>query len=81
MSDTAIRYSHRNGESDAPTIFNQWYWFYSEDDAGIFAEGVFYIDPDGWLQNTLNPTGESDAYSLNDLQGRWWGPVTPPWQS
>lgn len=72
VTETKITYSHRNGETEPPTIDEAWYWF----DGGLndieHPRGVLYI-----FDGATYADGE--MWSISELKGRWWGPVTPPW--
>lgn len=75
-------YLHRNGETVTPTEPGL-YWFqgqvFSRQCVGLFC--LEYYNGDaiamGW-----RPFGDSSEIlygDLGDFNGRWWGPVTPPW--
>lgn len=74
-----MKYTHRNGEKDAPTE-SGLYWFNGRCDGEIkellpvisdHRIGVLAWRPmagDGWYEQIICFTG------------RWWGPVTAPWE-
>ena len=74
-----MKYDHRNGETEPPTIAG-WYWWggtvvgaYTEKglvNITVSRDGI-QIWPswcDGWL-------------GIEDMPGDWWGPVMPPWEA
>jgi hypothetical protein len=67
-------YPHRNGESDPPSKEETgWYWFNSNNPTG--GAGMFLMT-DGRLYGY----GVDGRAKVGKLNGRWWGPVIPPWQ-
>jgi hypothetical protein len=78
-----MTYLHRNGETDPPTEPG-YYWFSfgwrnktSDTVKGGLVASV-YISAANALAVALM---YSDVrYSQDQLDGRWWGPVTPPWE-
>lgn len=81
MSQT---YSHRNGETEPPTVEGT-YWFrgkihhrdYAHDVAGlkVVSEHWRYEGHEHWLVES-----EECEDRLKDAEGQWWGPVEAPWQ-
>lgn len=75
------RFEHRNGETSAPTIYETNYWFRcnskADPDDGP-EDGLVYLLTEG-EQRFTDALG--DFYSLNDVSGQWYGPVTPPWEA
>ena len=31
-------------------------------------------------KSLVNATGHGGTYHPDDLEGEWWGPLTPPWE-
>lgn len=74
------QYTHRNGETEPPTIKGVWFWFMSDGDADISAMGMLFIYPQGDdVAGTFDDV-DGDTTCISELEGRWWGPVTPPWE-
>jgi hypothetical protein len=69
---TFKQYSHRNGETESPTEAG-WYWFLFDDSPIDYLEIVCVGD------RYCRRMYAYDDEVMNKLQGRWWGPVTPPW--
>lgn len=76
-----MTYSHRNGENMPPTLYEKDYWFRcnnkTDSDDGPEDGLVYLLTEDD--QQITDAFGE--FYSLNDISGKWWGPVTPPWEA
>jgi hypothetical protein len=72
-----MKYAHRNGETEPPSeqalIDGGWYWFNDNREGGGF--GMFLL-----FGGYLLGYGPNDETLATDLDGRWWGPVIPPWQ-
>lgn len=80
MSET---YSHRNGESEPPTITDEYFWLDRDEEDDVFWREIVYIMPG--FDDVMPYIQDFDGFDLRtwavtDLQGRWWGPVTPPWE-
>lgn len=79
------RYSHRNGETEPPTLNEEYFWFrFSNDESPIIVEGMFFMqigyEDDSIFKNGVLDTG-GEFKSFDELPlGQWWGPVTPPWE-
>lgn len=71
-------YSHRNGETEPPTIYEEYYW-YQATEAEITHDGCYYIYPYFDEDDPARVAG-NDGKPIADMDGRWWGPVTPPWE-
>lgn len=59
-----------------------WYWFVGKISWLSVYRGVFYVaPPEDNLRHTpvLSIWGEWVEFS--DIEGRWWGPLTPPGDS
>jgi hypothetical protein len=69
----AMPYSHRNGETEPPTMNEKWFWFKGIG-PDVEPSGVFFV-ADGNAIDT-----RSDSCITDTLHGQWWGPVTPPWE-
>lgn len=74
------RYTHRNGETDPPQVHQdggQFFWYDGQDfDERPMNEwfGLFWVCGAQAIDTTLS------EYPLSEFRGRWWGPVTPPWE-
>lgn len=71
-------YTHRNGETEPPTILEKFYWFRAS--MGSYYEatfGCYYIMP---ADGNKGPYLHDDDTEISKLEGQWWGPVTPPWE-
>jgi hypothetical protein len=55
-----------------------WYWFVGKISGLPVQKGVFYVPPpvDNLIKPVLPVWGEWVEFS--DIEGRWWGPLTPP---
>ena len=74
------RYTHRNGETEPPTVHEGYYWFDADEHAVNRAtSGCYYIMPASESVNGIAFLSGEDV-PINVLKGRWWGPVTPPWE-
>lgn len=78
-------YTHRNGESEEPTV-GGWYWFdgvevWSGD--SVAKRPIFVEREDGELGSIYwygaNDDAD-DACADGWLRGQWWGPLEAPWQ-
>jgi hypothetical protein len=74
-----MEYEHRNGESEPPDI--EGYYFFEgrklRHRKGVKL-GVFmrvWRNDDGVMRHYWMYPG-----TVDELIGRWWGPVTPPWR-
>lgn len=76
------RYSHRNGEAEAPTI-NGDFWFDGHDDDGKETKAKLLVteDSSGRFALLFDTKDRRSIYRLSHLTGKWWGPVTPPWDT
>lgn len=82
-----MSYSHRNGETDVPTV-RGWYWVWVSAPYPVWP-GVLmrfvedYVEDDVPLQRAdawrVDSICHQDLASLGDSL-QWWGPVTPPWE-
>lgn len=76
-----MTYTHRNGETEPPEIYERDYWFLcgnkADPDDGP-EDGLVYlsVEDENAIYDHLG-----HKYSLVGLAGRWWGPVTPPWDA
>jgi hypothetical protein len=73
-------YSHRNGETEPPTVEGR-YWFDGKVDGelyrGLTVAGSQYEDVRIWPDTYMGWNALSDFA----FEGQWWGPVTPPWDA
>lgn len=68
------RYAHRNGETEPPEVAG-WYWF-----SGLFRNECVCLD-DNCVEFWLAGYEYSfDALSEGWTDGRWWGPIEPPFE-
>jgi hypothetical protein len=77
-----MTYTHRNGESAPPTQTGR-YWF----NGVITSErGVYHIANISYFATTNMAYGMTyndvtgEMLENKNYVGRWWGPVTPPWE-
>lgn len=71
-----MRYSHRNGEMSAPEITGAYFWYQGLSASSIDIAGIVYVDEMGRASDTF-----FNMAACHEMQGRWWGPLTPPWES
>lgn len=72
-----MTYSHRNGETEPPTV-EGYYWYVEDDDTPgkhNDSAGVAYMLHGGDCVGTFGRVRHT-----SQLPGKWWGPVIPPWQ-
>ncbi len=73
-------YIHRNGETEPPTE-SGWYWFIGrkhKHSKRVSKAGAYRVWGDaGELRINIPPWS---ACWVDELEGRWWGPVSPPWE-
>jgi hypothetical protein len=73
------QFSHRNGETSAPTE-GGWYWFDGTVDGdayqGMAIAELKYDEIDVWSNTLLG----WNRMSGETLVGRFWGPLVPPWE-
>lgn len=73
-------YSHRNGETEPPTEAG-FFWFIGrkhKHSQRVSRAGVYRAWWNaGELRISIAPWSPC---SVDELVGRWWGPVTPPWE-
>lgn len=81
--DTTNIYSHRNGETEPPTIYEEFYWHervigskYDDEDAILF---VMPPEDDIGAYIYSNSHEINGRIPISEIEGRWWGPVIPPW--
>lgn len=77
-----MSYTHRNGEEEAPTVMGI-YWFKGHSSGLEKTQDVYrfqrYPETGDWV---CIDTFESDyAYRPHELEGQWWGPIVPPWET
>jgi hypothetical protein len=76
-----MTYSHRNGETKPPTIHEEYYWFEADENSRVLARtGCYYIYSFYSVDDPARLAGDDGAH-IDKLKGRWWGPVTPPWDN
>jgi hypothetical protein len=78
----APRFSHRNGETDEPTVAG-YYWFVGK----LHHAGYFHVVKDlieiigAYPTNELIYDGEECRHVMGDFEGEWYGPIVPPWDA
>lgn len=82
-----MTYTHRNGETEPPTIPGD-FWYkgklhhrgHTDESRNYHHDcgGMFHIYPH-WHTNKLCIDGEECIHYMEDAEGQWWGPVVPPW--
>jgi len=75
MAGWQVTYTHRNGETETPTVKGS-YWFKGTCNTYAQLEIAFMIDFVGDLIYIGN-----GPYRLAAFTGQWWGPILPPWES
>jgi hypothetical protein len=78
------RYSHRNGETEPPTQEGE-YWFRGRVLNRPVAQRVHvntWRFGDGREELLIsNPfLDDGNEMEMNKCDGRWWGPIVPPWE-
>lgn len=68
------QYSHRNGETEVPAV-GGLYWYINDENPDSALTGMLEVK----IINGNTIIWTDYPYTLG--QGRWWGPVTPPWES
>jgi hypothetical protein len=73
-------YSHRNGETDAPTEFG-YYWFRGNVQGYPVAQKVTVMRH--LASGNLLVADVEEGSRLDKFDGQWWGPIVeiPPWES
>jgi len=73
------RYSHRNGETEPPTV-EGWYWW-SGTVVGAYAEkGLVNITVPRDSKIQIWPSWCDGWLGAEDMPGQWYGPVVAPWE-
>lgn len=75
MSDDA--YSHRNGETDAPTK-RGYYWFSGMAGDEPYEDMITVLQ---WASGENLVAMGADTTDLLEFKGKWFGPIVPPWDS
>lgn len=80
--DTTSIYSHRNGETEPPI---EWGYFFYE--GQIVKPGQvrgrrrhLFVLVFGPSNDNLRIRVDNKIIPVGNCTGRWWGPVTPPWE-
>jgi hypothetical protein len=73
-------YSHRNGETEAPTVAGR-YWFKGKIDDRQFEyiTAVTHRPTDEWMAWD-DAEFIQDYVEIRRFVGQWWGPVVTPWE-
>lgn len=73
-----MTYSHRNGETEPPTEADR-YWFdgfrIKHNGNRAHIRDIVTTDDNGNVYNDVD--GEMNPVAT--YEGRWWGPIVPPW--
>lgn len=73
-------YSHRNGETEPPTIAARfWFdgWRTKHNGNRVHVMDLVETNKRGGVYNdTDGETNDAVEYS-----GHWWGPISPPWEN
>lgn len=81
MQPARGRYSHRNGETELPTM-NDYFWFNGVDFEGLETKGKALIVEDSSGRFVLfDFKNRLSMYRLTELTGQWYGPEVAPWDS
>jgi len=83
-------YTHRNGETEPPTIVGAYGFrglymdirpdaYGTHEVAGIIT--LYHPDRETWPEFIAYDceTGEGAYHNAKDFDGKWWGPITGPW--
>lgn len=57
-----------------------YYWFKGKVRGFDYAGIVEYRFAQHRNKHYVNATGRGGTYHPDDLEGEWWGPLTPPWE-
>lgn len=71
-------YSHRNGETELPTIIG-YFWFSGDVRGYPVAEQVTVMQHIG--RGHLMVIGAEPSSFIGDFEGQWYGPIVAPWES
>lgn len=76
-----MTYTHRNGDTAAPTLRGNYFfrgtclrWWSASNKRSVNVAGIVYVDEFG----QPDPFNESHS---GDWDGQWWGPVQAPWEA
>lgn len=76
-----MNYSHRNGETEPPT---QWgdYWISERIDGEYYEPEIlrvcYYNRGSGLAVADFTPTDDNYMTPIADVDARWWGPIEMP---
>jgi hypothetical protein len=74
-------YSHRNGETEPPSLPEKYFWYKATDPEDFGFEGVYFTQTEGCQEEDGVLDVDLDFTPYRNLPpGRWWGPVSPPWE-
>lgn len=76
-----MTFSHRNGETEPPIVATDnglWFWFDGEDNNSRPQDEWFGVF---WVTDTYAMDTRGEKIPLGELPGKWWGPLTPPWET
>lgn len=75
-----MTYTHRNGETTAPTVPGR-YWFKGHCQGEKVKEMIPVIIENGAVCAWRPMFGDGWFENIEHFSGKWWGPITPPWES
>lgn len=79
MRGETMTYTHRNGETDAPTVPGN-YWFNGQCDGDIKEMLPVISDWHGGVLAWRPMYGDGWYEKIARFTGQWWGPVNSPWE-
>lgn len=72
-----MQYSHRNGESEPPTMAGH-YWFKGRRSRWKIQHLLWVVMVD---KHSYGVVVSSDmCIPVSEYEGQWWGPIQPPWE-
>jgi len=72
-------YSHRNGETEPPTV-EGWYWWIGTVVGSYTEKGLVSVTvPRDNSKIQIWPSWCDGWLGIEDMLGEWWGPLVPPW--
>lgn len=75
-----MTYTHRNGETEAPTVPGK-YWLKGSCLSYAIADLIPVIAEDDHLCAWRPYWGEGWFERMEHFTGQWWGPIVAPWES
>lgn len=73
-----MSYSHRNGETEPPTMAGMFGFRHSAGKRGWIVD---VVERHGKFERVMDYMDDDDdsTLSIEDFDGQWWGPITGPW--